>query len=57
MTINRVIPQVAAIAVAISTALAAVPAAAADPANPKFQALDKNNDGFITRDEVTGTRW
>jgi len=36
------------------------PASAADgvkTVNPKFQALDKNNDGFITRDEVQGTRW
>jgi hypothetical protein len=57
MTLNRAIPHLAAIAVAVSAAFAAAPATAAEPANPKFQALDKNNDGFITRDEVVGTRW
>ena len=61
MNFNQAIPRVAAVAFAVSAALAAVPATAADAGaktvNPKFEALDRNNDGYITRDEVKGTRW
>jgi len=61
MTLNRAIPRAAVLAFAVSAALGTVPATAADQSvktpNPKFEALDKNSDGFITRDEVAGTRW
>ena len=61
MRFNFVIPRLGAVAFAVSAALAAAPAAAADQdvktPNPKFQALDKNHDGFITRDELQGLRW
>ena len=61
MTFNSAIPRFAAAAFAVSAALAAVPATAADQGaktpNPKFEALDKNNDGYITRDELQGLRW
>ena len=66
MTFNRAIPHIAAVAFAASAALSALPASAADSnlktkadagANAKFEKLDRNKDGFITRDEVVGTRW
>ena len=46
MTFNRAIPR----AVAISLAIGAAPLQAAD--NPKFDKLDRNRDGMLTRDEV-----
>jgi hypothetical protein len=57
MTHNTI--RLAALAVALSAAFGAASVNAADPSmpNPKFRALDKNGDGFITRDEVVGTRW
>lgn len=60
MKFNRAVPRVAALAFAIAAALGAAPASAADPnermPNAKFDALDKNKDGVLTRDEVKGLR-
>jgi hypothetical protein len=55
MKINRI----AAIALAVSAAFTAASVTAAEPGvkNPKFRSTDKNGDGFVTRDEVVGTRW
>jgi hyperosmotically inducible protein len=49
MKFNRALPCAAAACLALS---AAPLAAADDPVNPKFNQLDKNRDGLITRDEV-----
>ena len=61
MKLNRAMPRAVAIALATSAALLAAPiATAADDApksgNAKFNSLDKNSDGFLTRDEVRGIR-
>lgn len=61
MKLNRAMPRVVTVALATSAALLAAPLAAASgdlskPANAKFQMLDKNKDGFLTRDEVRGIR-
>lgn len=61
MKINRAMLRTATIALAASAALCAAPlAAAADDAaksgNAKFLSLDKNKDGFLTKDEVRGIR-
>jgi hyperosmotically inducible periplasmic protein len=54
MKFNRAIPRVAAVAFSLSAALGALPAVAAD--NAKFDRLDKNRDGVLTRDEVRHVR-
>ena len=64
MKSNRAYPRTAihmgAIALAVSAALCAAGAFAADEAarshNPKFDSLDKNHDGFLTMDEVRHIR-
>lgn len=61
MKFNRAMPRAAAIALAASAALCAVPLAAtaqdaAKPDNPKFVKLDKNQDGFVSKDEVRHLR-
>jgi len=60
MKFNRAISRKAAIVLALGAAFgtASVMAPArAQTANPKFLSMDKNSDGFITRDEVVGIRW
>ena len=61
MKFNRAISRNAAIALAASaafgTASSVMAADKPQEANPKFVKMDKNKDGFITRDEVTGIRW
>jgi hypothetical protein len=59
MNFNRANTRIAAVALAVAAAFGATSLSAAEPnvINPKFRALDKNGDGFITRDEVVGTRW
>lgn len=57
MKFNRAMPRAAAITLAVSAALCAVPLAAtaqdaAKPDNPKFLKMDKNKDGFLSKDEV-----
>jgi hyperosmotically inducible protein len=69
MTFNRAGTRKAAVAFAVSAALAAMSAGAADPAskpnsaasnkpdldnpaNPKFEKLDLDKDGFLSRQEV-----
>ena len=59
MKSNRAYPRTAmrpaAIALAVSAAFCAAGAIAADNTrtpNPTFDSLDKNHDGFLTRDEV-----
>src|SRR5262245_5199918 len=60
MKLNRAMPRALTMVVATSAALCAAPLAiAADdakPGNAKFLMLDKNKDGFLTRDEVSGIR-
>lgn len=56
MKFNRAIAQTSAIALAAFVALGAG-SALAQNTNPKFLKMDKNNDGFITKDEVLGVRW
>ena len=60
MKFNRAVPRVAALAFAISAAFAAATASAADPVgnlpNAKFDKLDNNKDGLVTRDEVKHLR-
>ena len=60
MKFDRAFPRVAALALAVSAAFAAALVAAADAnermPNAKFDALDKNKDGFVTRDEIKGLR-
>jgi len=60
MNFNRAVPRVAAIAFAISAACGAATASAADSSektpNAKFDGLDKNKDGLLTRDEIRGGR-
>jgi hyperosmotically inducible protein len=54
MKFNRAFPHLAAAALAVSATLGTAPAAAAD--NAKFERLDKNRDGVLTRDEVRQIR-
>ncbi len=54
MKFNRAIPQLAAVALSLSATLGTVPAGAAD--NAKFEQLDRNRDGVLTRDEVRHIR-
>ncbi len=54
MNFNRAFPQLAAMTLAISAALGTMPATAAD--NAKFEQLDRNRDGVLTRDEVRHLR-
>jgi len=60
MKFNRVVSRASALAFAVSAAFGAVTASAADAGgpvpNPKFDALDKNKDGLLTRDEIRGGR-
>jgi len=61
MKLNRAMPCAVTIALAASAALLAAPLAAvavdaAKSGNAKFQALDKNKDGYLTKDEVRGIR-
>jgi len=59
MKFNRAISRNAAIALAVCAAFGSACVMAADtlPASPKFLKMDKNHDGFITRDEAVGIRW
>lgn len=58
MKLNRAIAHQSAIALAVLLALGAgAGSAVAQSANPKFLKMDRNNDGFITRDESLGVRW
>lgn len=58
MKFNRAIAHQSAITLAVMFAFAAgAGSALAQNTNPKFLKMDKNNDGFITRDEVVGVRW
>ena len=57
MKSNRAIPRAVTLALAACAALCAAPLALAgdsSASNAKFQSLDKNKDGFLTRDEVRG---
>lgn len=54
MNFNRAFPQLAAVTLAVSAALGTSPAAAID--NAKFEQLDRNRDGVLTRDEVRQLR-
>jgi hyperosmotically inducible protein len=60
MKSNRVVSRACALAFAISAAFGAATASAADAnehmPNAKFDTLDKNKDGVLTRDEVKGLR-
>ena len=56
MKLNRAIAHPSAMVLATVLALGAG-SALAQNTNPKFLSMDKNNDGFITRDEVVGVRW
>src|SRR4051812_43903122 len=60
MNFNRAIPRVLTMAAAVTAALLVAPSAwAADEAkndNPKFIKLDKNRDGYLTRDELRSIR-
>jgi len=59
MKANRAISHVATIALAVGAALGAASATAADTAkdgNAKFDRLDTNRDGMLTRDEVRRER-
>lgn len=59
MTFHRANARCRAIALTLAASLAAMQAAAADNAksdNPKFDQLDKNRDGVLTRDEVRHIR-
>ena len=61
MKLNRAMPRAVTVVLATSAALLAAPiAGAADDVaksgNAKFQMLDKNKDGFLTKDEVRGIR-
>ncbi|MFY9317615.1 MAG: BON domain-containing protein [Burkholderiales bacterium] len=60
MKFDRAVPRAAAMALAVSAAFAAALVAAADRnermPNAKFDTLDKNKDGFVTRDEVKSLR-
>ena len=54
MKSNRAFPQLAAAVLAVSAALGTSPAIAVD--NAKFERLDSNRDGVLTRDEVRQIR-
>src|SRR5690349_10096912 len=60
MKSNRAIPRAATLVVAVAAALCAAPLAHAGDAsasgNAKFQSLDKNKDGFLSKDEVRDIR-
>ena len=59
MKSNRQITRAVTLALAASAMLLAAPLASADeakPGNAKFLALDKNKDGFLSRDEVREIR-
>jgi hyperosmotically inducible protein len=60
MKLNRAMPRVLGVALAVSALFAAPLASAGEDAaragNAKFESLDKNKDGFLTKDEVSGIR-
>jgi hyperosmotically inducible periplasmic protein len=60
MKFNRAIPLVLTMSAAVTAALLAAPLASgaegAKSDNPKFVKLDKNRDGYLTRDEVRSIR-
>jgi hyperosmotically inducible protein len=59
MMFNRAISRNTAITLAVSAAFGTACVMAADKSqepNPKFEQLDRNHDGFLTRDEVRGIR-
>ena len=60
MKSNRAVLRASALAFAIAAAFGAAPASAADPQehmpNAKFDTLDKNKDGLLSRDEVKALR-
>lgn len=60
MKFNRAIPRVLVMTAAVTAALLAAPTASAaegaKAANPKFVKLDKNRDGFLSKDELRSIR-
>lgn len=59
MTFHRADTRIGAVALMLAAGLAAMPATAADSAkgdNAKFDQLDKNRDGMLTREEVRHIR-
>jgi len=60
MKLNRAMPRVLGIALAAGALVTAPAASAGDDAaragNAKFESLDKNRDGFLTKDEVRDLR-
>jgi osmotically-inducible protein OsmY len=56
MKFNRAIPRNAAIVLALSAAFGMASVMAQEPSQ-RFMKFDADKSGFITKDEVSGTRW